>query len=105
MKLKKPKFKLYFSRNFSFTIIPRFKKYGLTWKDKFGTPRCEMSPNFQFEWLWFGIMGKWGCDRYWEQRLWFEEYSHCDYAEAKQTWPWISGHTQKSTWDDKLTKP
>jgi hypothetical protein len=65
--MKKAKFNLSFYKNYKFVWSPIFIKEKLMWKDKFGSPRCEREPYFKLEWLWFGIYGVWGEDRYWEQ--------------------------------------
>jgi len=96
--MKKAKFSLQFYVSYRFLWFPQFTKTKLRWKDKFETPRHEMSPSFKFEWLWFGIYGSWGDEEYWEQWLWFKYYSDEDYKKAKATWPWIDSETKKSTW-------
>jgi hypothetical protein len=70
------------------------------WKDKFNTPRCELSPSFRLEWLWFGIYGVWGDDQYWEQWLWIHEYNDGNVEKAKETWGWVDWETKESTWID-----
>ena len=72
------------------------------WKDKWNTPRCEYVPETRFEWLWFGIKIERGYDQYWEQRLWVEVWHRGDLKTAKEKWPWTSGKSGKSTWDDTI---
>jgi hypothetical protein len=81
--------------------------HGLGWKDKYDTPRFEFAPGFYiyfFHWqfcIWkVSPIGR--TDLYYEQKLWLEKYSDNDYNKAKETWPWVDGHTKKSTWDDKF---
>lgn len=103
MKIKRPDFKLSFRKNHSWFWLPRFTRTGLRWKDKWSTPRCEREPHFYFEWMWFVIYGVWGCDQYWEQRLWIKVYNDGDYEKAKAEWPWRNGNSE-STWIDELVK-
>ena len=99
--MKKPKLKLYLWRNY-WRWIPFFKWTPLMWKDKWGSPRCELTPQLRFEWLWFCILLERGCDQYWEQRLWIEVWHNGDRETAKAKWPWTSGTDHTSTWDDSL---
>jgi hypothetical protein len=102
VKIKKPEFNLSIYTNYHFNWLPKFRKDGLRWKDKFDTPRCESCPYFSFEWLWFQVYGIWGCDRYWEQVLWINEWNNGNYEHAKISWPWSDGINKESTWDDNL---
>lgn len=79
--------------------------HGLGWKDKFDSPRHEWNPAFYvffFKWQfcihWVGPNDK-DNDSYWEQILWFLNYSNRDVKKAEQTWPWIDGDTKQSTWN------
>jgi hypothetical protein len=83
--------------------------YGLGCKDKFGTPRFEWSPAFHiFFFCWqFRIVWTSPCkdkyeDNYWEQVLWFINYSDCDLQKAKETWPWLDSNTKESSWKDDI---
>jgi hypothetical protein len=105
MRIKKPKFQIFWRKNHSWFWIPRITKSKLMWKDKWSTPRCEREPHFYFEWMWFIVYGVWGCDRYWEQRIWIKVYNEGDYEKAKSTWPWSTGKNNESTWRDELTNP
>lgn len=85
----------------------KISRHELGWKDKYDSPRFEYAPGFYiyfFRWqfcMWeVSPVGE--TDQYYEQKLWLEEYSNNDYDEAKSTWPWVDGHTKKSTWDDKF---
>ena len=98
--MKKPKFSIQKYKNYKFRIIPYFTKEKLMWKDKFNTPRCEREPYFMFEWLWFGIYGVWGDDKYWEQWLWVYKYHDGDAEKAKREWGWVDGDTGESTWKE-----
>lgn len=104
MTIKKPKFQIFLRRNHSFFWFPRLTRRRLSWKDKWGTPRCEDSPHFYLEWTWLVLSGFWGCDGYWEQKLWITEYSDGDHTKAKATWPWKNS-ANESTWVDELTNP
>ena len=81
--------------------------HGLGWKDKYDTPRFEYAPGFYiffFHWqfcMW-DVSSNGDSDKYYEQKLWLEKYSDNDYNKAKETWPWVDGHTKESTWDDKF---
>ena len=88
---------------------------GLGWKDKFRTPRYEVSPEFhiyffglQFMITWVApkIKGDNRCeDFYWEQVLWYlyyyEEYGSDkpDIKLAEENWGWVDYKTKKSTWE------
>lgn len=98
--MNKPKFRMWFYKNYKFVWIPHLIKENLKWKDKFNTPRCEIKPHFRFEWLWFGIYGIWGDDQYWEQWLWIYKYYNGDIDKAKKEWGWIDLNTKESTWID-----
>lgn len=74
------------------------------WKDKFGTPRCELPPTFEFNWLWCSILIIVGSDDYWEQRLWVNNYYNGDIKKAREDWPWVTGGTNISTWKNKYLK-
>lgn len=84
-----------------FSLIPVIRKNPLLWKDKFNTPRCELPPRIDIEWL--GIhFGLWqGDDEEWEQWLWIYEYNNGDYEKAKNNWPWKyinDDESEISTW-------
>lgn len=98
--MKKAKLSLSTYMNYRFRWIPYYYKQKLTWKDKFGTPRCEREPYFKFEWLWFGLYGVWGDDQYWEQWLWIHKYHNGDVEKAKSNWGWVDFDTKNSTWID-----
>lgn len=79
----------------------------LGWKDKFNSPRFEVSPSYQ---IWFF---KWqivfyreikNTDLFWEMYLWWRYYSDCDIEKAEKTWGWVDGQTKLSTWDKSLLK-
>ena len=86
--MKKAKLYFYFYKNYGFFWFPRIYKHGLLWKHKFGTPRVEALPTFQFDWLWFGFRVDKGSDQYWEQYLWIEKYCGGDIVKAEDTWGW-----------------
>lgn len=78
--------------------------YGLGWKDKYDSPRFEWSPSFQiyfFNWqfciFWNAPAGN--TDSYYEQILWFINYSKCDIKIAEETWGWTDFETKESTWN------
>jgi len=95
----KAKFNLRAYRN-KFSIVPSFYTSKLMWKDKFASPRCEIIPHFEFQWLWFGLYGSWGDYHYWEQWLWTHKYCDGDIKRAKETWGWVDMETNESTWVD-----
>ena len=98
---KKPKWKVRFYKNRRFVLIPeKWRVKELLWKDKFGTPRCEVPPYIRIEWLWFGFHAIQGNDEQWEQWLWVHMYYDGNVDRAKKEWEWIDGQTKKSTWDD-----
>lgn len=75
----------------------------LGWKDKFDSPRFEWCPGFQiwfFGWqyctFWHSPDGN--DDKYYEQVLWWLEYSNKDIIKAEKTWGWRDFYTKKSTW-------
>ena len=102
---KKPKWKVRFYKNRRFVLIPeKWRVRELLWKDKFGTPRCEVPPYIRIEWLWFGFHAIQGNDEQWEQWLWVHMYHDGNVDRAKKEWCWIDGQTKKSTWDDAFGK-
>jgi hypothetical protein len=99
-KIKKPKWSFQYWPSYQFNLLPKFNKHGLYWKDKFGTPRCEIPPTIEINWLWFSFWWRQGDDDFWEQWLWLTEYCDNDIEEAKETWPWVSMENKESTWKD-----
>lgn len=83
-----------------FKWIPYFSLLRLRWKDKFGTPRCELKPSLRFNWLGFEISFILGDDQYWEQWLWIKKYNNGDEKKAKENYPWIDVFTKESAWKD-----
>jgi len=78
----------------------------LGWKDKYSSPRYEWSPSFHIYFFWwqFSIFlnsPDGDNDQYYEQILWYLQYSDKDIIKAKETWPWQNFKTKKSTWNDK----
>jgi len=84
-------------------------RYGLGWKDKYGTPRFEWSPSFQIWFFGWQFCSWWVAsvddeDLYWEMVLWYLYYSDKDIKKARKTWEWVDYITNKSTWNnDYLT--
>lgn len=81
------------------------------WKDKFYTPRFEYNPRIIINLYWLGVVVEFTppfdileTNEYWEQYLWWKEYSNCDLKKAKDTWEWVDSDTGKSTWNDKYLK-
>ena len=97
-KIKKPKWTFYSWSNHYIQWIPRFNKHPLMWKDKYETPRCELSPTVEVNWLWFTLRWVQGNDEFWEQWLWVTEYCENDIVEAQETWPWVDMKNSQSTW-------
>lgn len=79
-------------------IIPKIKIMGIRWKDKFDTPRVEITPNIHIMWLTFSVMIHFGSENAWEQWLWYKCYSNKNMRKAKETWPWEDGNNN-STWN------
>ncbi|MFA5207451.1 MAG: hypothetical protein WC428_02225 [Candidatus Paceibacterota bacterium] len=102
--MKKAKWVFQFYKSYCFKLIPNFRKNKLLWKDKFESPRCELIPQFRFEWLWFGFYGAQGNDEYWEQWLWLYKYCNGNIEKAKETWGWTDYYTKKSTWNELYVK-
>ena len=102
--MKKPIWNYQFYISHYFNLIPSFNKNKLLWKDKFNSPRCELIPQFKFEWLWFGFYGSQGTDEYWEQWLWVYKYHQGDIEKARKEWGWVDYYTKKSTWDESHVK-
>jgi len=80
----------------------------LRWKDKYGTPRFEREPMFyiflfsyQFCIFWGSPIGEFS-DKYYEQILWWKNYSDKDIDKARKSWGWVDGDTKVSTWSDKF---
>lgn len=98
---KEPKWSFRFYRNF-FTWKPLFlRNKELLWKDKFNSPRHELSPYVRVEWLWFGFIARQGDDdQHWEQWLWVHKYNDGDVEKAKNNWGWVDVETKKSTWKE-----
>lgn len=89
----------YFYKTY-FRWLPFIKNQHLYWKDKFNSPRVEISPSITIEWLWFGYRGQWGSYQYWEQWLWIHKYCGGNIETAKKEWGWVDVKTQQSTWID-----
>lgn len=79
-------------------------KYGLGWKDKFGTPRFEWTPSFQILFFNWQFCIHWTSpdddnDLYYEMILWYINYANKDINEAEKTWDWVNYETKESTWN------
>lgn len=98
--MREPKLKSQTYINYKFVWFPKVTIQSLMWKDKFDTPRCERTPYFMIEWLWFGLYGSFESDRYWEQWLWTTVYHDGDEKKAKEKWGWVDMDTNLSTWKD-----
>lgn len=84
-------------------IAIRFVDIG--WKDKFGTPRHEWSPQFHVYFFGLQFMIEWTApdredDQYYEQILWWLYYADKDIDKARNTWKWIDCRTDESTWNN-----
>ena len=105
---KKPKWQRpYFYKNYMFKWLPHVDILKeVLWKDKYDTPRVELMPFIEIEWLWFVFRIQRGCDQSWEQWLWVHKYCDGDAVKGKSTWPWQHGfgsdENEKgtSTWID-----
>lgn len=78
----------------------------LGWKDKWETPRFEWCPSFQIYFFGLQFCIWWKSpdgddDSYYEQILWYLEYSNKDIINAANTWSWKDMSTEKSTWKDE----
>jgi hypothetical protein len=98
-------FKL-FNKEISYGWPIKIVKYDLGWKDKWESPRFEWCPSFQiwfFKWqfcMWWVAPGEdKNNDRYWEQVLWYLNYSDRDINKTEKTWGWIDYDTKLSTWN------
>ena len=98
--MKKPKKYTYLYKSYRFRLLPKFYRYKLIWKDKFGTPRCDCEPGYEFSWLWFTLLRRIGDDQYWEQWLWINHYNDGNEQKAKETWGWTDCVTGQSTWKE-----
>ena len=84
----------------------------LGYKDKWNSPRYEWSPAFHilfFKWqfcIWWNApklsKNAIDTDRYYEQILWYLYYSDKNIKKAKESWPWQTFDTKKSSWDDEF---
>ncbi len=93
------------AKSYQFYWFPRVRKNRLLWKDKWSTPRCELEPKFELEWLWFSLLILIKDDSFWERWLWLHFYCNSVVDKASTTWGWIDHETNKSTWNDyKLPK-
>jgi hypothetical protein len=94
----KRKYRIYFCKDYRFRLIPEIVANRLRWKDKFGTPRCELPPRLEINWLGGSVLFIIGEDEYWEKWLWIKYYNDGDKKKAKETWPWVDLKTRQSTW-------
>lgn len=102
--MKKPKKYWNWFRLDEFRLIPYIKKESLLWKDKYGTPRCEASPQLEIKWLWFHLLLIIGDDEYWEQWLWIRNYgNNGNIKKAEETWMWVN-NKGLNTWNKELIK-
>lgn len=85
------------NNNYQFQWVPHWEYQDLQWKEKWGTPRCQVLPKFTFEWFWWVLTITWGSDEYWEQYLWLNNFYDGDKAKAEDMWPWTD-MDDKSTW-------
>lgn len=95
-------FGTYYFFQWGFPLVFKFVELG--WKDKYYTPRMEWVPQFHiffFKWQfcihWEAPFGH--SDKYWEQILWWKNYSNKDIKKAEESWGWVDFDTKKSTWD------
>lgn len=94
------------------------------WKDKYNTPRYENPPYIWIHIYKLNLVWYWDLDNalklnptnyiddYWEQALWYlyyasynrkkRGYDELDINKAKETWPWTTIETNKTTWSDKF---
>ena len=115
---KPPKKTVYFGRKlygapyFTPKAHVAIVRVGLGWKDKYGTPRYEWSPQFHiffFRWqfcIWWNAPKLKGekfpdNDLYYEMVLWYLYYSNKDIDKARSSWEWIDSKTKESSWNDK----
>lgn len=105
-----------YNRNKSFKLFGYNISYGspivlhrndLGWKDKYNSPRFEWSPSFIlffFNWQFciFWTSPDDNDDNYWEQFLWYSEYSDRNIKKAEETWGWTSKGV--STWNKSYLK-
>lgn len=97
-----------FNYNISYGLPFAINRRDLGWKDKFNSPRFEFAPHFMFFFFKWQFCIFWNApagnneDDYWEQFLWYSEYSDRDLKKAKSTWPWRN--KGKSTWNENYLK-
>ena len=87
-------------RDKSCSMLPRVMYSPLRWKDKFDTPRAEILPQIEFQFLKVGFAVWWGDSEFWERYLWIEVYNKGDKKKAAETWPWMDME-KNSTWNNK----
>lgn len=104
--IKRPKWTFGYSKIFYpwyyFEITKSYSLRNPTWKDKYETPRVEVSPYISI--ICFGIEFRWdhGYDQYWEKWLWIHYYNNHDEKKAIKTWPWRTigekKYKERTTW-------
>lgn len=91
------------------------RKIELGWKDKFGSPRYEWSPQFHIYFFGFQFVIWWNApdgdnDTYYEMILHYLYYTELptvphtlikDIVEAEKQWRWQDATTKESTWNNK----
>jgi len=98
--MKKIKYYLNFRTNSYIRYIPYFRSNKLLWKEKYGTPRVELSPKIHLEWLWFEFTLQKGSDCWWERWLWLHKFCNSDIEKAKNSWPWVGLNEIRNSWDN-----
>ena len=117
---KFPRIKIYFGKYSGWgyheidTFIFSLYSSDVLWKDKYDSPRLEYEPQisivfFKYLQLYIRFVSPIPKDPidddYYEQMIWFLNYSDGDIKKAKETWPWTKWNNEgESTWNDNYLK-
>lgn len=94
----------------------KISTHDVLWKDKYNSPRVEFLPEidivlFSFLHFYCRLESPKSCDpkslyeeEYYEQMIWWLEYSDKDIQKAKDTWPYKKFESEESTWINNFLK-
>jgi hypothetical protein len=86
--LHAPKWELHFNYGTYFHLIPDLiYRPELLWKEKYETPRVEITPWINFMWLWFEFTWR-KSEVECEWWLWLHHYNKGNLSKALSSWPW-----------------